>query len=440
AINALTAWTAYACGRRIFGGSAEGVCASALYTLASYRLTDVYVRMALGEAVAMAVLPLFILGLWEVVFGDRNRWPVLTLGASAVFLSHILSTVLCGALAALVCAVCCVRIVREGRVMAILKAAGATALVCAFFLVPLVQGMMSGVGMGALNSSVSAAALEPSALLAADPDFPLDVGPALLLASALSLYALCGCAEERAKTARRFLLLGAAFALMATDLFPWALLERRTYGAVNFLQFPWRLLMFTDLFLALGCGYGLCRLSGENKWKELAAPAVLVLCVLAAYPQLTAYTTEDNAPLRYFSSNTQMITAYAEYTLPGTDLAATKDCGLISDGVEIAQYEKKGTRISAEVSSPEGGFVSFPLFGFDGYAAALDGEKIPWRLGDNNRLTVDLAPGAQGEIAVRFEGRTLWRVFDGVSLLSLAAMAAFAFRRRKGEKVESKQK
>ncbi|MFR5795353.1 MAG: hypothetical protein ACLUI3_07200 [Christensenellales bacterium] len=42
--------------------------------LAAYRLTDVYARFAVGEALAMVFLPLFIAALWDCVAGDKNRW------------------------------------------------------------------------------------------------------------------------------------------------------------------------------------------------------------------------------------------------------------------------------------------------------------------------------------------------------------------------------
>ena len=54
AINAVTAATAYACGKRMSGHRAGGLCVAVLYTLASYRLTDLYTRMALGEAAGYA--------------------------------------------------------------------------------------------------------------------------------------------------------------------------------------------------------------------------------------------------------------------------------------------------------------------------------------------------------------------------------------------------
>ena len=58
-INGLTVATMFLCARRIFKNEEAGVFASVLYTLAIYRLTDMYTRGAIGEALAMAFLPRF---------------------------------------------------------------------------------------------------------------------------------------------------------------------------------------------------------------------------------------------------------------------------------------------------------------------------------------------------------------------------------------------
>ena len=432
AINAVTALTAYLCGKRMFGDRQAGVCSAVLYTLASYRLTDVYTRMALGEAAAMAVIPLFFLGLWEVVFGDKKRWPVLVLGATAVFQTHMISTVLCALMAVLICGACLVRMIREKRMAALLLAALVTALINAFSLVPLLDYMLSGISMGTLNSSVSAGAMKISELFARNPEFPRDLGHALLLGAVAASCALVGQQEREAKLAR--LLLGAGFvmAFMATDLFPWAMVERRFGALVNFLQFPWRLLMFADIFLALACGYGVTRFCGEEKWKEMAALAVLAVCVITSSAQIEKYTVEENHSDRYWLSNSDMIAAYGEYTLPGTNVARTlyEHDLLIEGDVQVTGYEKKGTRAEVDLVAQQGGSVTLPVFAFDGYAAELDGQRLDIARGDNNRMLVDIPAGTNGTLRIWFEGKMLWRAADAISLLAIIGLTIYWYRRK----------
>lgn len=435
ALNAVTAVTAYLCGKRMFGDRQAGVCSAVLYTLASYRLTDVYTRMALGEAAAMAMIPLFLLGLWEVAFGDQKRWPVLVLGATAVFQTHMISTVLCAMLAVVVCGACLARMIREKRMGTLMLAALVTALINAFTLVPLLDYMLSGISMGTLNSSVSAGAMKISELFARNPEFPRDLGIALMLGVVAASCALVGQQEREAKIARLLLGGGLVMAFMATNLFPWAMIERRFGALVNFLQFPWRLMMFADIFLALACGYGVTRLCGERKGREVAALVVLAVCVIASSAQIEKYTVEENHSDRYWLSNSDMIAAYGEYTLPGTNVARTVyEHGLLIEGdVQATGYEKKGTHAQVDISAMQGGSVTLPVFAFDGYAAELDGQRLDIARGDNNRMLVDIPAGTNGTLRIWFIGKTLWRMADALSLLTAVIFLAYLIKRHKNE-------
>ena len=434
-VNAVTAATMYACGRRIFGSRTAGTCASILYTLASYRLMDIYVRDALGEYTAMAVLPLFVLGLWEVIFGDATRWRTLTLGAALVFMSHMLTTAMCAALAVLAGVLGIRRIIREKRVAAILKAIAGTVLLCLFLLVPMLEYSLQGIGdSGTLMTSCSAHALQGMELFAGN----MGIGCMLVLALAALLYAaLTGRGErEPMRTALMFALAGAAAALMATKLFPWARAERLTRGLINYLQFPSRLLMFASLFLSLAGGYGILCFARDRAHRELAMLLTLVLCVTGAYDQLGGYAVQDEgvpgSGLRYADPNIRwksymdVITgSYLEYALPGSDLGATKDQRVICDGeAELTDFSKTGTTMTAQVSARTDAVLTLPVFGFDGYRATVDGQALETGLGDNGRLTAILPEGTQGELRVWFAGKTSWRIAEAVSLMSLLALAA----------------
>ena len=446
AMNAVSAAAMYFCGRRIFESRTAGTCASILYTLASYRLLDIYLRDALGEYTAMAMLPLFVLGLWEVIFGDSKRWKTLALGAAAVLMSHMLSTVLCAGLAVLFVLVGLKRIVREKRYTAIIKATLAACLLCLFILVPLLDYSMQGIGdSGTFSTPVSEHAVQMMELFAVSDGQTKGLGWALVLGLIALGYAALTRRTEDGKLKAALLLagLGAAFALAATDLFPWAQMERLSRGLVNYLQFPSRLLAFADVLIALGAGYGVACFADGKKQKELAALLTLAVCVLCAYPQVEGYAIQSEAQpefgLRYadpyfrYKSYTDTITgSYLEYSLPDSDLSATRDQSVsAAEGVQIGGYRKTGTQIWAEAAAQEDGTVSLPLFAFDGYRAEVNGEKMALNAGENNRLTVHLPAGTQGELHIWFAGKILWRIADGVSLVTLLALAACTIRKRK---------
>ncbi|GET15553.1 hypothetical protein SN4111_18150 [Ligilactobacillus agilis] len=67
-----------------------------IYQLSAYHFTLMYSRMALGEALAYAFLPLVFTGLLRIWNGQKNGILFLGLGGGLIFNSHILSTLITG--------------------------------------------------------------------------------------------------------------------------------------------------------------------------------------------------------------------------------------------------------------------------------------------------------------------------------------------------------
>ena len=450
AVNAASAAAMYAAARRMFGDGWTAVCASILYTLSIYRVSDVFTRYAFGEMTAMVFLPLFLLGLYEAVLGDRRRWVLLGVSAACIALSHMLSTLICALAAVGMCALFIVRIVRERRLGAILKAAALALALCAFQLVPFVMYSMQGIGAQELAKDPAFFALSPAQLfllgageLSLDPrdrtlaTFALEIGLPLLLGAALALYSAATAEKRDGKDSLAVLLTaaGTAFAFMATTLFPWGHVRVLTRGLSDYLQFPWRFLMMTAVLFALAGGHGCVRFSRGHG--EQMAAAVLAVAALCALPTLT--DEARNPEYIEFGETVSPNLQYTEYTIPGTQTAPTMERSLLVDGdAAVTDYRKESTTVTAQVDAQTDATISLPLFGYDGYRATVDGQAMETGLGENNRLTVRLDAGTQGTLRVWFAGKAVWRIADAVSLVTLAALLGLClYRRRKAHAAAS---
>jgi len=453
-VNAASAAAMYAAAKRMFGDEHTALCAAVLYTFSVYRISDVFTRYAFGEMTAMVFLPLFVLGLWEVIFGDRKRYLVLALSAAGIFMSHMLSTLIC-ACAALGEGVLFVgRIIKERRLLSIVKAACIAGLLCAFYLVPFLYYSMQGIGAQSLMKDPALYAISPAQLfllgegeMTIDPadislaTFSLEIGFPLLLGVVLALY-ICLTQEKTDEHGRLALLVsaaGAVFALMSTTLFPWNYVRVLTRGMSDYLQFPWRMLMMTAALFALAGGWAYMAFAGGNR--RQAVILVLALCAMAALPTISD-ETRNNIYIPYGETVSPDL-AYVEYTIPGTQTEPTRKTKVIIEGdAAISDYSKEGTKLSAHVSAKTDASLLLPLFGYDGYRAALDGQEIQWRRGDNNRLTVDIPAGTDAQMTVWYAGKTVFRIADCVSLTSavLLALHIVSGRRHKGEKCPNDKK
>jgi hypothetical protein len=79
---------------RITKSKNAGVIFSGIYTLCIYRLENIYLRHAIGEAQAMVFIPLVMLGIYEIVYNDHKKWHILVIGFTGVLQSHVVSTFL----------------------------------------------------------------------------------------------------------------------------------------------------------------------------------------------------------------------------------------------------------------------------------------------------------------------------------------------------------
>ena len=445
-VNIASAATMYAAAKRIFKEDWAAVCASILYTLSVYRVSDVFTRYAFGEMTAMVFLPLFMLGLYEVVLGDKKRWAVLGVSAACIYLSHVLSTLICLLTAVGVGVLFIVKIVREGRLAAIVKAAVTAGLLCAFQLAPFIHYSLQGIGAQELAKDPAFFAIAPAQLfllgageLAVDPadttlsTFALEIGLPLLMGAALTLY-IAATAEKKEEGSAFGVLLVAAgtlFALMATTLFPWDHVRMLTRGLSDYLQFPWRFLMMTAVCFALAGGWGLAKFARGHG--EQMAAAALCVAALCALPTLTDEARNGNY-IAYGETVSPHL-AYTEYTIPGSQTAPTIDQRvLLEGGVQLTDYKKDGTTVTAQVAADTDAKIALPLFGYDGYRAELGGKELEWTPGENNRLTVEIPAGAQGALRVWFAGKVYWRAAELVSLCTLLALALGGVKRRHAAK------
>lgn len=446
ALNIGAALSMYAAAKRLFEKRWAATGASILYTLASYRVVNVFTRIAFGEALAMVFLPLFLVNLYDVVCGDARRWKGLALSAACIFCSHMITTLLCAVLAAGFCLLHIRKIILQKRLLPLVKAVLVCLLLCLYRIGPLVMYSMQGLGADDLFRNITEFSVELGQVLMMNAgtitretnnpqvmDFSVEIGLPLMIGAALALCAALQ-KEERGESEWAALKLVAGGALMtiaATDFFPWGAVSLLTQGQVGYIQFTWRLLILATPMLALAGGYGLCEFGGKRQ--DAAAVAALSMAVICVMP---IFSSEIQNPIYVEKGviiSPFMGRSFPEYTYSDTtDFLAIRKRSVEIDGdTEMADYEKRSTTITAQVSARTESRITFPLFDYDGFRATVDGREIAVERGSNNRVSVVLPAGTSGALKIWFAGKWWWRVGDAVSAAALALLAWSGARKRK---------
>ena len=441
-LSAVTMWYAAA---KLFRSETAGVGASVLYTLCQYRLRDIYTRFAVGEALAMCFLPLFALGLYEVLWGDKRRWKLLAVSATLICQSHLITTAVCGVIAVGVGALSCVHVFKERRVSAVCKAIVAALLLNAFFFAPMYTYAKQQVITDFLMRDLSQEAISLAQVFYMpdldavhyDPEItaePIGLGISMLIGAVAALYA----AVTREKKERSDVLAllwcaaGTVFALMATKLFPWDRASSVTGGMLDYIQFPWRLLTFASVCFAFAGGYALMRLKNANG--AIMQLAVLALCAVCAMPMLSDETRK--AEFTYDGALPHWDLRFADYALKNANLRSLDSREpVVSPGIILKDFDKFGTKITAHISAKEDGTIMMPLYAFDGYTAELDGQPVDIERGEAEHMLLRINAGVEGDLKIVFKGKAYWKVFDCISLAALIGLVLLSLRDRKRIKV-----
>ena len=476
AVTAGTALITWHVLRKMLGSESVALVGAAMYTLSLYRMTNVYLRAAVGEYTAMMFLPLVVYGLWRIYTQEQKNdkrctpWCRVTLavGFTGLLQCHLLTTELAALFTAVFCLFMAKRTFTRPVLPALGKAVGAAVVWNLWFLVPFAQYMITGACN--ISGKYTAAALQDSAaflgqifMMFGEPgvsdslalgimdEMSLSIGTVLAFGALLFLLVLLN--PELKNTDRRAAKIGtwslglAALAIwMASDWFPWydLYLSNNAIGqalsaVLGKLQFAWRFLSVATVLLVV-CSCCALLLFGKAR-NKLAGPAMAVLLLFTILPAGDLiYRASRYSVVVHYQSMASVDNIYdqiggGEYLSTAISEHMPEAWSMItpsfSDGVENSAYEKNGltVNLSAHNTTEAEGTVVLPLFDYPGYT--LSGDDGAVLSAQDGYLAVKVPAGWQGSVTVRFTGMWYWRISDLISVAGIAATLVLYRRNRK---------
>ena len=128
---------------RTSGKAGIAILISAAYLFANYRITDVYVRSAVGETMAFVFYPVLLSGLYEVLDQKKaDHWPLVTIGLTGLLCCHNLSF-LFGVVLFLVFFCIDLNRISKDQFISLCKAVLIAFLVTAWFTLPMIEQLSS---------------------------------------------------------------------------------------------------------------------------------------------------------------------------------------------------------------------------------------------------------------------------------------------------------
>ena len=261
--------------------------ASTAYVFSNYRITDVYVRGALGEIFAFVFLPLMLLGTYQILHKNKNTF-TLSLGLTGLVLSHNLTFLMSCFLFVILCLLS-IRSFTKQKLQYLCKNVVFAFLFSAFFTLPMLEqlhsqsfvvnyyGQTSDLAAGSMkfwqyfvNQTIfgySGNTLDHSMTMTVNIGWFLTFFP--------SLYFFV---KQKNTWITRFLILGYIAMLLPSSLLPWSLIP------LQIMQFPWRFNTIAMTLLCIPASIGFTTICTKKAQKLLLFCALCLECIYHVIP------------------------------------------------------------------------------------------------------------------------------------------------------------
>lgn len=465
-INILTGTTMYLSAKGMTKSRPLAILASYLYLLLPYRLSCMYIRAGVGEYCAMAFFPLIIWGLYKIYTTDttskewKHIWILAVIGFTGVIESHLLSTVFAGLFATVCCLLLFKKTFEKPRFIALLKTVFSTIIVNSAYFIPLLDYMQKKYKVsdisdqariqtqGAYTSQIFSLfpkGAQFSVSITDDLHYPNEIVLSLGIIAWLGVITfliyfifstrkrilnknrICKTTEEY--TVYLFLGIGIITMILSSALFPWDALTARL-GKLKIIftsiQFPWRYLSLSSVFLILGITIALNSNSLKNElmpFFELIYAAIIGLTIASAGFFISQIISDNNSV--YIASNCDLNDSElmgAEYIPAGVDemaLLSLRDATVSNAALVESSTTKNGYKISI-ANAQDNAKVSVPRIYYKGYAAKFqnDNHYHECYADELGRVCFNIPEGYTGDILVTFCEPWYWRIAELISLIA----------------------
>ncbi len=450
-IFAATLFSTYAVLRllvRVVRNSYSAVALSTAFCFSSYRITDVYVRGAVGEMMAIGFLAVVAAGLRDLLESrDTHGGWLLYTGLCGLIFSHNL-TFLFGALSVVLITAAYMDRISTDVLRAGVSAVLGAFLTTAWFTLPMIEQLHSQefiLHYYAGSSQLERYAMplwkyfaEQTVFGYGENDIPRDMQMIVNIGLAVTvlslLYPFTVIRTRRPKPARFETVawvFGMVCLILPWNVFPWA-----SFSALRVLQFPWRL-MTPALILLLPAA----AVTTDRLFRRKAVPVLvftaLLLCegiwhLIPAFDRpfgITSKTTWQDITSGelidpYYSATYMRVELAGGDYLPigspdfRTEVPAVR--GRYGNPLDAAVFRNGAELIIAMNDLPEDGILELPLTFYKGYACTVNGTEVPVHTSD--RSLVLIQPEKNGTIRVWYRGTALRRICIPLSLLTAAGI------------------
>lgn len=453
-LNFITIFGMYGFMKEVTSNKKVSAITAMIYLSAPYRITDMYVRMALGEIITLSFLPILFWGFHNLLYGDKKKDYLITIGACAILLSHNISSIIVVFISFIYFLVNIRKVFNKEIILKLIINVLFICMITSYFFIPLLESKNTidyscfekGFMMNKENMYKESVHLKQLFIdnfkygfsygigneLDGSGDMNFSIGYPLiigLMLSPLIIYRLFKNKEEKINYLY-YLGMGLLCMFLTTFYFPW----NKMPDFFSFIQVPYRFLMPTIFLLSVSTGMAI-----NYEFKNIKIFYLLIILgffVIYIYPYFNnlIYNKEYSEYPLLTENNSNLTCANYEY-LPykartNMDyISNRKDNAIIISGkATIIDEIKDNTQLTFTITDNESEelIIELPYIYYIGYNVTLNDRQLDLHESDKGFIEIIVNNKENGEVKVSYTGTTLMKVSRVVSILSTVVFVVYA--------------
>lgn len=428
-LSILTVYAAFYVMKEISGSLTASFIFSVVYTYSAYRFINVFRRAHLGESISLTALLFVLLGLYNIAFGNRNRWKFLAIGMALIAYSHNLFLATTSAVIGLFLMISVwFWNDRRRRLISFGKAAITAAALSSASIIPILQYLKKdqlytpgGSGQGLHDTAFPMRMIIEKSLMnqpvSYAPGFLVLAGAVFLILFYSSNFLKKGTVPGN-KGIDIFAVLGLIVFFSSSSLLPWKYIGDHTL--LYMIQFVWRLNAHSTIFLLAAFSYYVPSLMHSVRVRFIFSAAVLLLSVVLHYSAVLSLHSEENTRIREaeIASGEAITFDYAaKQAKEYRNLHGYAMDDLLVEGVPFSadiNYSDDGTIFTVSMDLPVSDKpslnVDIPVFRYNNQICTLNGIPVTTVISERGGILLGVPSGKNAEISIysRHTGLTIF--------------------------------
>lgn len=405
-----------------------------IYTTSSFRSVEIFLRGAMGELLAMSILPLILLGFIKLYDSKKESWVMLAISMTLLIYTHVLSVAMT---MVMIIIALIIQFYRKKKIeifliIKLIKAAIVTLLLSLAFIGPMIeQTLYQDLNRPYVDILQKRAIYLGKEFLIGSIDSELlsfGIGLTLLICLIILTFNF----KKLGILSKITYIMGIISILLCTKIFPWFALQNTP---LNIIQAPWRFMIFSTLFISFSVSLFIS--PQLEKFSYTRRKNFILLLILAIsilnYSSVVNMVKEMNFQGTY--SNEQMENKLEEFEnfdyVPigyKKDQLLLKNHQVTEDGQVIySSFSPNKDEITFTFKSSKGKTIVLPVFRYKGLTVTVNSKNATVLKQGGPFVTVKSESGIN-KVTIRYSYTFFSKISLFISIITLIVLLFYCIK------------